>query len=168
MKSVIAYVLAFFECCVVSLVAFAAVKFFESVAFALLFVVNLVRFTNRNAFFNHLIILFIILARDTSRNILYIMSIFRTRFTLISQLIPHRSQLWARLTTTTLSINNRLINWTSFTQLINRIPSGLIFGTHADTLAGLVAGLNSSQTDTFIGFLVELVSLLAGADSLSE
>ena len=46
LKAVVAGVLTFFEGGVVALVAFAAVELFESVAFALLFVVGLVGFAD--------------------------------------------------------------------------------------------------------------------------
>jgi hypothetical protein len=96
------------------------------------------------------------------------MSIFGAGFALVSELIPHRSHFGARLAATGLSVDNRLINWTGFAQLIYGVPSWLVLGTHADTLASLVARFDGSEAETLIGFLVELVSLLAGAYSFSE
>ncbi len=133
MKSVIAYIFTFFERSVVALVAFTSIKFFKGITFSLLFVVNLVRFANWYAFFHTLIIFFVILAWNAFGKVLNIMSVFGTRFALISELIPQRSQFGTRLATAGLSVDNRLIKRTGFTQFIHGVPSWLVVGTHTDT-----------------------------------
>lgn len=168
LKSMITHVFALFKRFVVSLIAFASVKFFKSVAFSLLFVVNLVLLANRNTLFNSFIVLFVILAWNTFGKVLNIMSIFGTRFTLISKLIPQRSQIRARLTTAGFSIDDWLIHRAGFAYLIDWVPSGLIFGAHTDTWPTLVAGSDWGKTDAFVRILIELVSLLAGANSFSQ
>ena len=97
MKAVVADVFAFFEGGVVALVAFAAVEFFESVAFALLFVVGLVRFADWKAFFDGLIVFLVVFARDAFRYIRNVVSVLGTGFALVSELVPHRSQFRTRL-----------------------------------------------------------------------
>jgi hypothetical protein len=130
---VIAYIFTLFQRGVVTLAAFASVEFFKCIAFSLLFVINLVGFANWYAFFHTLIIFFVILAWNAFGKVLNIMSVFGTRFAFISELIPQRRQFGTRLATAGLSVDNRLINRTCFTQLIHGVPSWLVLGTHADT-----------------------------------
>ena len=148
LKSVIAYIFTFFERSVVALVAFTSIKFFKGITFSLLFVVNLVRFANWYAFFHTLIIFFVILAWNAFGKVLNIMSVFGTRFALISELIPQRSHFGTRLATAGLSVDNRLIKRTGFTQFIHGVPSWLIVGTHTDTWSSLVARFDGCKTYT--------------------
>ena len=142
LKSMVTGIFTLFQCCIVALVAFAAVEFFKNVAFTLLFVINLVWLADGNAFLHRFIIFFIIFARNTFRKALNIMSVFRAWFTLICQLIPQRSQLRARLATACFPVDHGFISRTCLTQFIDGVPSRFIFGTHTYTRASLATGLN--------------------------
>lgn len=74
------------------------------------------------------------------------MSVFGTGFALVGELIPERGQFRARLTTTRSPIHYGFVSGTRFAQFVHRVPSGLVFGAHADTGTGLVARLYWCQT----------------------
>ena len=74
------------------------------------------------------------------------MSVFGTGFALVGELIPERGQFRARLAAAGRPIDYGFIGGTGFAQFVDRVPSGFVFGAHADTGAGLVARFYWSQT----------------------
>lgn len=133
-----------------------------------MFAIDLIRFTNGDAFSCCLIIFLVIFTWNTFWYIWLKICIFRTWLTFISKLVPVRSCQRTGFTCACSSVNNRLIRRASLTQFIDRIPSWFIFGTHTDTGSSLITWSYWSETDTFVSLLIKFIPSLTGTNSFSK
>lgn len=133
-----------------------------------MFIINLIRFADRNTFFCCFIISLVIFTRNTFWYVWLEMSIFWTSLTFVSKLIPNWSFRWASLTRACCTINNRLISRTCFTYLIDWVPSWFIFWTHTDACTSFITWSDRSKTYTLIGILIKFISNLTCAYSLTK